>query len=49
MVMSANDSMPRYRYNAGLAAEIEAKWQDRWESGRTYEAPNPAGPLAEPL
>jgi leucyl-tRNA synthetase len=49
MVMSANDSMPRYRYNAGLAAEIEAKWQDRWESGRTHEAPNPAGPLAEPL
>ena len=48
MEMSANDSMPRYRYNAGLAAEIEAKWQDRWESDRTYEAPNPAGPLAEP-
>ncbi len=31
-----------------LAAEIEARWQDRWEAERTFEAPNPAGPLADP-
>jgi leucyl-tRNA synthetase len=37
-----------YRYTAALAAEIEARWQDRWERERTFEAPNPAGPLAEP-
>ena len=26
-------------------AEIEARWQDRWEDEGTFEAPNPAGPL----
>jgi leucyl-tRNA synthetase len=46
--MSTGDSIPKQRYNAGLAAQIEAKWQDRWETQRTFEAPNPAGPLAEP-
>ena len=48
MKMSASDSTPKYRYNARLAAEIEAKWQDLWESQRTFETPNPAGPLAQP-
>jgi leucyl-tRNA synthetase len=42
-----SDSEP-YRYTAQLAAEIEARWQDRWEAEGTFEAPNPAGPLAEP-
>jgi leucyl-tRNA synthetase len=37
-----------YRYTAALAAEIEARWQDRWEAEGTFEAPNPAGPMAEP-
>jgi leucyl-tRNA synthetase len=40
--------LPRYRYNATLADTIEVKWQDHWESNGTFEAPNPAGPLAEP-
>jgi leucyl-tRNA synthetase len=39
---------PAFRYTAGLAGEIEARWQDRWESEGTFRAPNPAGPLAEP-
>ena len=46
--MPASDSTPKHRYNATLAAQIEARWQDLWESNRTFEAPNPAGPLAEP-
>jgi leucyl-tRNA synthetase len=37
-----------YRYTAQMAGEIEAFWQDRWEKEGTFEAPNPAGPLAEP-
>ena len=37
-----------YRYTAALADRVEARWQDRWEAERTFEAPNPAGPLAEP-
>ena len=46
--MSAGDSIPKQRYNARLAASIEAKWQDRWETQRTFESPNPTGPLGEP-
>ena len=37
-----------YRYTAELAGTIETSWQDRWEAQRTFEAPNPAGPWAEP-
>ena len=44
----ADDSMPQFRYTASLAETIELKWQDHWESERTFEAPNPAGPMAEP-
>jgi len=39
---------PRMRYTADLARDIETKWQDRWEAEGTFEAPNPAGPLADP-
>ena len=42
------DTLPPYRYTPELAAEIELRWQDRWEADGTYEAPNPAGPLADP-
>ncbi len=44
----AGDDTPRFRYNSSLAARIETKWQDIWEERGTFEAPNPAGPLAEP-
>jgi leucyl-tRNA synthetase len=42
------DGVPPYRYRAALAAEIEARWQARWDAEKTFEAPNPAGPLADP-
>ncbi len=42
------DDTPKFRYSAALAGEIEAHWQDVWDRERTFEAPNPAGPLAEP-
>ena len=41
------DDNPRFRYNASLAQEIELRWQDRWDADATFEAPNPAGPLAD--
>jgi leucyl-tRNA synthetase len=44
----AADEAPRYRYTAAMAEEIEARWQDRWDAEGTFEAPNPAGPLADP-
>jgi len=40
--------IPAFRYTSGLANQIESKWQDHWESEGTFEAPNPAGPLAQP-
>ncbi len=39
--------IPRFRYGAALANELEARWQDRWEADGTYRAPNPSGPLSE--
>jgi leucyl-tRNA synthetase len=44
----AAEATPPHRYTAALAGEIEARWQERWESEGTFRAPNPAGPLAEP-
>ena len=42
------DDIPSHRYTADLAAELELRWQDRWDDEGTFEAPNPAGPLADP-
>jgi len=39
---------PLFRYTATLATQVETKWQDIWEREGTFEAPNPAGPLAQP-
>ena len=44
----AGESAPPYRYTAALAAQIETHWQDRWDREHIFEAPNPAGPMAEP-
>src|SRR5713101_5650930 len=38
---------PVHRYNAAVAQEIEAKWQDRWDAERTFWTPNPVGPLSD--
>ncbi len=40
-------ALPRYRYGAVIANEIERKWQDRWEADKTFWAPNPAGSLLD--
>ncbi|HKA04549.1 MAG TPA: class I tRNA ligase family protein, partial [Acidimicrobiales bacterium] len=42
------DDTPKFRYSAALAGEIEGHWQDVWDREHIFEAPNPAGPLAEP-
>ena len=42
----AGEEAPPFRYSAALAAQIEARWQDRWEAEGTFNAPNPTGPLA---
>ena len=43
-----DDDQPSVRYSAALAQTIEERWQDRWDADGTFEAPNPAGPLADP-
>ncbi len=42
----SSESLP-YRYDARLANEIEAKWQNRWDAEHTFWAPNPSGPLRD--
>ncbi|WP_418214811.1 leucine--tRNA ligase [Boudabousia tangfeifanii] len=37
-----------YRYDAARAAEIEAKWQAKWEELGSFNADNPVGDLAGP-
>ena len=36
-----------WRYTADLAQEIELRWQATWDENKTFETPNPAGPLAD--
>ncbi len=36
----------QFRYDAQLAGQIEARWQDRWERAGTFNSPNPSGSLA---
>ena len=43
-----DDDAPAHRYTAALANEIELRWQEHWDVNGTFEAPNPAGPLADP-
>ena len=45
--MPDDNDAPAHRYDARLANEIEAKWQDRWETEHTFWAPNPEGALRE--
>ena len=35
-----------FRYDAQLAAQIEVRWQDRWERAGTFQSPNPSGSLS---
>ena len=45
MPVTAPDAdAPPYRYNAALAAEIERRWQARWDTEGIYETANLAGP-----
>jgi leucyl-tRNA synthetase len=38
---------PPFRYSATLAQDIELRWQDWWSAHRTFETPNPNGPLGD--
>ncbi|GGB91668.1 leucine--tRNA ligase [Cellulomonas carbonis] len=40
---AASTAETPYRYTAALAAEIEERWQDRWDERGTFHTPNPTG------
>jgi leucyl-tRNA synthetase len=44
---TAHEGPPPYRYTAALAAQIEARWQERWEREGTFRAANPSGALSD--
>ncbi|WP_375000305.1 leucine--tRNA ligase [Aeromicrobium sp. CTD01-1L150] len=46
MSTSETPTTTPHRYTADLAAEIEARWQDRWDAEGAFHAPNPVGDLA---
>jgi len=39
--------IPRYRYTAELAGEVERHWQDQWQRRETFRAPDPDQPGSE--
>src|SRR4051794_16702606 len=43
----ATDDRPQHRYDARMANDIEARWQDVWDRDHTFWTPNPVGPLVE--
>ena len=44
--MSNPETTPPHRYDAGLADDIETRWQEHWREHRTYHCPNPGGALS---
>ena len=47
MSTTAREEIPPHRYTAALAAQIESRWQERWEREGTFHAANPTGPLSD--
>ncbi|MCU1397657.1 MAG: leuS [Acidimicrobiales bacterium] len=45
----ADPDTPPFRYSAALAQDIEMRWQQYWDANHSFDAPNPAGPLADPV
>ena len=41
------EDIPAHRYDAATADELELRWQERWRTEGTYDAPNPTGQLSD--
>jgi leucyl-tRNA synthetase len=39
-----DERIPPHRYSAALAARLEARWQEHWQSQRTFRTLNPGDP-----
>ncbi len=44
----AASDVPKFRYDAAMAAQIESKWQKIWDEEGVFNADNPVGELAGP-
>ena len=40
-------NVPAFRYDAAMAAGIEAHWQDWWHEHGTFDSANPTGSLSD--
>jgi leucyl-tRNA synthetase len=45
-VTDTDADVPKFRYTAELAGEIERAWQQHWVEAGTFNVPNPVGSLA---
>ncbi|MFC7342557.1 leucine--tRNA ligase [Saccharopolyspora griseoalba] len=43
----AAEEIPPHRYTAGIASEIEQRWQREWDERGIFHAPNPVGSLSD--
>jgi leucyl-tRNA synthetase len=48
MVTDVSGDNPPFRYNAALANQIEAKWQEYWREYKIFSTPNPGQPGFSP-
>ncbi len=44
--IDADTDVPRHRYTAEMAGDIERSWQETWDRLGTFNVPNPVGALA---
>jgi leucyl-tRNA synthetase len=42
------EDTPKFRYDANLAAQLEARWQERWDALQAFRQPNPGDPDFDP-
>ena len=42
------EDTPKFRYDAALAAQIEERWQARWDEQQAFRQPNPGEPDFDP-
>ena len=42
------EDTPKFRYDANLASQLEARWQERWDALQAFRQPNPGEPDFDP-
>ncbi|HTU60227.1 MAG TPA: class I tRNA ligase family protein, partial [Polyangiales bacterium] len=42
------EDIPKFRYDATLASQLETRWQERWDAQQAFRQPNPGDPDFDP-